>query len=210
MLCLQCSGLFSALCRTGTRSDLFRRDSKSVTTNAVSGGGEGLELETTLCEVWSCTYNQITKKAPTRVLSWLKAATTQRRMGTPLPYGALLSFPKWVVQQLGDVADKQLSCYQTSELFSSGENKHFLIQTSLLIARCAVCCIHKLFCPAYLCRKPPQSSLHPLSVSHMIVSGVMMMECGLVTVSVSPHQYSDPDQLHSPPVSAMCSCAHTS
>ena len=45
------------------------------------------------------------------------------------------------VQQLGDVADKQLSCYQTSELFSSGKNKHFLIQTSLLIARCAVCCI---------------------------------------------------------------------
>ena len=44
MLCLQCPGLFSALCRTGTRSDLFRRDSKSVTTNAVSGG-EGLELE---------------------------------------------------------------------------------------------------------------------------------------------------------------------
>ena len=39
MLCLQCPGLFSALCRTGTRSDLFRRDSKSVTTNAVSGGG---------------------------------------------------------------------------------------------------------------------------------------------------------------------------
>ena len=38
MLCLQCPGLFSALCRTGTRSDLFRRDSKSVTTNAVSGG----------------------------------------------------------------------------------------------------------------------------------------------------------------------------
>ena len=49
MLCLQCPGLFSALCRTGTRSDLFRRDSKSVTTNAVSGG-EGLELETNLHE----------------------------------------------------------------------------------------------------------------------------------------------------------------
>ena len=28
-------------------------------------------------------------------------------MGSPEPYGALLSFPKWVVQQLGDVADKQ-------------------------------------------------------------------------------------------------------
>ena len=62
-------------------------------------------------------------------------------MGSPVPYGALLSFSKCVVQQLGDVADKQLSCYQTSELFSSGENKHFLIQTSLLIARCAVCSI---------------------------------------------------------------------
>lgn len=123
-------------------------------------------------------------------------------MGTLVPYGALLSFPKWVVQQLGDVADKQLSCYQTSELFSSGENKHFLIQTSLLIARCAVCCIQIVL--SCLPRKPPQSSLHPLSVSHMIVSGIMMMECGLVTDSVSPHQYSDPDQRHSPPVSAMC------
>ena len=67
---------------------------------------------------------------------------------------------------------------------------------------CMVCCIQIVL--SCLPRKPPQSSLHPLSVSHMIVSGVMMMECGLVTDSVSPHQYSDPDQRHSPPVSAMC------
>ena len=58
MLCLQCPGLFSALCRTGTRSDLFRRDSKSVTTNAVSGGGRvlGLELETNLQEPTVCRH----------------------------------------------------------------------------------------------------------------------------------------------------------
>ena len=67
---------------------------------------------------------------------------------------------------------------------------------------CMVCCIQIVL--SCLPRKPPQSSLHPLSVSYMIVSGVMMMECGLVTVSVSPRQYSDPDQLHSPPVTAMC------
>ena len=35
-------------------------------------------------------------------------------MGSPEPYDALLSFPKWVVQQLGDIADKQLLCYQTA------------------------------------------------------------------------------------------------
>ena len=70
-------------------------------------------------------------------VSWLQGYTHEI-MGRRFPDGGLLRYRKWVTQQLGDVADKQLPCYQTRGWLSFGKLSQIITKICCCLCRLSV------------------------------------------------------------------------